>query len=290
LNILPNDTQKPSLTSATVSGPLNAPDFDTLKHTRPANGLHSGHASASASPQPPTQPEMKATGPLVSILTRPAISATASPSPRSAVPISPKTNIIAPKPAGFHPKILRRPQPTPSPIANAPPPPPAFVKPTAPTLNPPSKSHTTIPSTAPTVDRRKSIPHDQKSALLSLFTKPTSTIATGNGRPTTPHAPHVLGNTNLSGIISPVSPASALQGSPAGRSRISSIGEQVASSNPNGVLENVFGKSSADSPGLRGAGRGAGIGSSIPPPQKKTSSDNKAFLLGFLEDVTRGKR
>jgi len=55
-------------------------------------------------------------------------------------------------------------------------------------------------------------------------------------------------------------------------------------------LENVFGKSTVDSVGLGGAGMGAGIGGSIPLPQKKTSSDNKAFLLGFLEDVTRGKR
>ncbi|KAK0640073.1 mRNA decapping complex subunit 2 [Lasiodiplodia hormozganensis] len=177
-------------TSATVSGPFNAPDFDQLrKHTKVSQP--NGRASPRAQGRPASRPERQAT-PQFSILSRPLPEASVTPSPKHtpSAPIqrrdtnSPRNVLEAPKPFAPHftPQILRRPQNAMSPTS--------------------SRLHS--------FDRRESASSDQKSALLSLFNKPQT------------HSPKAF----TSGIISPVSPLPEKQHGSNGsgdRSRISSI-------------------------------------------------------------------
>ncbi|EKG15656.1 hypothetical protein MPH_07091 [Macrophomina phaseolina MS6] len=178
-------------TSATVSGPFNAPDFDQLrKHTKFSQ--ENGRSSPRTQGRPKSRPDQQAT-PQFSILARSRHEAVATPSPKHAAAApaqrrntnSPRNVVEAPKPFAPHftPQILRRPQNAVSPS----------------------------PSRAPShsLDRRESASSDQKTALLSLF----------NNKPQT-QSP----KTFPSGIISPVSPLPEKQfGSHDDRSRISSI-------------------------------------------------------------------
>ncbi|OMP83750.1 mRNA decapping complex subunit 2 [Diplodia seriata] len=181
------NNNKAGETSATVSGPFNAPDFDQLrKHTRVSQS--NGRASPRTQGRPASRPERQAT-PQFSILSRPRPEATATPSPKltPSAPVqrrdtsSPRNILEAPKPFAPHftPQILRRPQNTMSPNS--------------------SRLHS--------FDRRESASSDQKSALLSLFSKPQT--QSPKGFP--------------SGVISPVSPLPERQQGSGGRSRISSI-------------------------------------------------------------------
>ncbi|OJD31160.1 decapping enzyme dcp2 [Diplodia corticola] len=174
-------------TSATVSGPFNAPDFDQLrKHTRVSQS--NGRASPRTQGRPTSRPERQAT-PQFSILSRPRPEVSATPSPKHtpSAPVqrrdtsSPRSILEAPKPFAPHftPQILRRPQNAMSPTS--------------------SRLHS--------FDRRESASSDQKSALLSLFSKPQT--QSPKGFP--------------SGVISPVSPLPEKQHGSGGRSRISSI-------------------------------------------------------------------
>jgi mRNA-decapping enzyme subunit 2 len=289
LDMFGNQPKSAGITSATVRGPVNAPDFDTMKkNTLPVSG-----SSRGPSPFVPQQ-----------ILKREQ-SVSRSPSDinmggRNGMPIN-TTEISDAPPTAFKPQILKRPQqsettgPMPAPTAHAkslldmfkgPSPQPPAVQPAMPLTQSPA-------------------PSDQKNALLALFSKPSpkpegprvpaplqqthSPIPTGRSPlPPTP-------KTAMSGVISPVSPLpekGSQAVSPAdfvSRSRISSIGDSGApsivippTSHPVPVVqgnENLPARGSAG--GLSGQSKSATDGKS---PVDKT------FLLGFLEDVARRGR
>ncbi|KAF2743537.1 hypothetical protein M011DRAFT_218533 [Sporormia fimetaria CBS 119925] len=254
-------SQMPELTSATVSGPVNVPDFDTVKKRT--------HASpVSESIQRGFAPQ---------ILKRPGqASRTRSPAegraPSSNASPAPAPSSATPEPKAFQPRILKRPQQTvsPSPLsAPVPRPVPSSVPaqhnapevPPHPKAQPPTDTaniSTPIPATrepvraAPTTqsfDRRASQTTAQKDALLSLFGKPTqpsgAPIPTSNPAPSggfphkspqfpspfpaspQPPSPRSL----VPAVMSPVSPLRDVGNSTdspamlANRSRISSIGE-----------------------------------------------------------------
>lgn len=216
-----------SITSATVSGPLNAPNFDAVRrqnHT--AVELNGQSPMTSTSHTPIEQP--------ISILQRPQVSTpemVQKPRPVPVHTVSPKTNLAAPQPKHFQPQILRRGQH-------------GMVSP-APPQN---------------FDRRDSVPHEQKNALLSLFNKaPTQSPQ---------HVP--------SGIISPVSPLPAVQSKqgtpgPTGdvRSRISSIAS----------IPSESGNANLAAPKKQGSVAHSPI-----------TPVDKSFLLGYLEGVAKGAR
>ncbi|ORY17077.1 hypothetical protein BCR34DRAFT_597167 [Clohesyomyces aquaticus] len=254
--------RKPSLTSATISGPLNAPDFETVKKStqmHDANGHgHSMH-SRRASPAGRGIGEQKMFIP-TQILRR------ESKSPRNRVSSqemaqaniakSPKPISDAPTPhmTSFKPQILRRPQQNPSPVPGPGPLPNAGfgtmsidvspqVAPAVPVRFPTAQ----VAQGSSTFDRRDTLPAEQKTALLSLFGKPAQhathkppTLPSVSPRtahiptksPTLPAHPPTP-KTQMSGVISPVSPLpekASQQNSPkdlASRSRISSIGDSI---------------------------------------------------------------
>jgi mRNA-decapping enzyme subunit 2 len=188
--------------AATVSGPLNAPDFDVLHSQSRRNTVNKSEAPGiPPKQQPPVLPP-------VSILARPK-SHLESPSKSPPVPIhsvSPKTKLEAPKP--FHPQILKRGQA----LAASPP---AVTIPSIPTESQSNGKSQDPPSdsTAP-FDRRDSQTNDQKSTLLSLFGKPSppqakasvddnlgAGIVAATGPVTAPPP-----NVGTSHVVSPVSP------------------------------------------------------------------------------------
>lgn len=278
--------RKPSLTSATVSGPLNAPDFETVRRqTRQAETNGHTHEGISPSMQLENKPL-----PPISILSRPLTASQDIHSPSRTPPIQAPRLTPSPKPSPFHPQILRHPPQGPQGLqaAHAP-------LPSSPLIRHAATVPTPVQHTAaPVFDRRGSLPSDQKSALLSLFSKP-ATNTTTTAATTAAAAVGIAGIAGIagmapgtprvatSGIRSPVSPLpdkSSVQDSPAAlasRSRISSIGDGApvgAGATVGGLGEGV-GKAA----GVLGEGKGVGM-----------SSVNKSFLLGFLEDVARGKR
>ncbi|KAH7370969.1 hypothetical protein BKA66DRAFT_470381 [Pyrenochaeta sp. MPI-SDFR-AT-0127] len=292
------------ITSATVSGPVNAPDFDTMKKNKQSVGGSSrGQSPATQMPFMPQQ-----------ILKRgQANSAPRSPSDNKSAPHNGPPQIFTkssnPQQTTFQPQILKRPQqeqqqnealaPIPKPTAHAqgllnmfkgpsPQPAPAQPVPLARSPAPPSS------------DRRESIPIEQKSALLALFgSKPSPSpqpahspnLPTRSPLPPTP-------KTTMSGVISPVSPLPAngsAVGSPANlasRSRISSIGDGIApgiiipaqapTSHPTSAPQGGVGQQGPTSAG--------GLGSQVKTKDEGKSPVDKTFLLGFLEDVARRGR
>ncbi|KAF2111388.1 hypothetical protein BDV96DRAFT_582078 [Lophiotrema nucula] len=247
--------KKPEITSATVSGPVNVPDFDTVKkhsHIHDANGHgHSrgpspaGGRSTEQMPFPPMQ-ILKRNGPPSIATIEPSQSqeVTRSRSPRARTPKI-ASNETTPLATNFKPTILRRPQQTQAPIPS-----PTLQPSTAAPAKPTPHAHF---SAAPTVqtafDRREAQAPDQKSTLLSLFGKPsqisTSPLPTSAspippqplynpppGIPSLPsksplprspippaRSPHPQPPTPksiVSGIISPVSPLPADKNSAAG--------------------------------------------------------------------------
>jgi mRNA-decapping enzyme subunit 2 len=291
LDMFGNQSKPPGITSATVRGPVNAPDFDQMKkHTIPTS-----NSSRGASPFVPQQ------------ILRREQSKSRSPSnfnTSGGMPLN-STEISDATPTAFKPQILKRPQqgetsgPAPAPTAHAkslldmfkgPSPQPAAVQPVVPLTQSPAPSATAPPSS------------DQKNALLALFSKPSP-------KPEDPRVPAPLQQTHspipprrsplpptpkttMSGVISPVSPfpeKGSQAVSPAdfvSRSRISSIGDSVTpsivippTSHPQGGIENLPGRGSTG--GLSGHSKASTDGKS---PVDKT------FLLGFLEDVARRGR
>jgi len=318
--------QKPGLTSATVRGPVNAPDFDTVKK----NTQHSLN-SQSRGPSPAhIKPEQKMFIPQ-QILRRDI------PTPNPRVPVegtnrSSNTSPVTVVPATmFKPQILKRAQqPTgQEPIPNAtthaqdllnlfktqsPKPPLTQAVPPLQPLVPATQASSSF-------DRRDTLPVDQKSALLSLFNKPStasptqaskSPFAPSAGSPIPPSrspqppTPKML----MSGVISPVSPLpekGSQTESPANlnsRSRISSIGESIP---PSIVIPRSAAPTSFPQLALGHQGNGfapaADDGSTSPAAgglselavHTGTSSAGKSpvdknFLLGFLNDVARKGR
>jgi mRNA-decapping enzyme subunit 2 len=293
------------ITSATVRGPINAPDFDTMKkNTLPIVGNSRGASPSAFVPQ--------------QILKR-----------EQSVPLSPSsvnmgerngtapkvTEAMNPPQTAFKPQILKRPQestmpaPIPAPTAHAkslldmfksPSPQPPTVQPTLPSSRSPALSVTQQP-----LDRREPSPAEQKSTLLALFSKPSpqpegrripaplqqtqSPIPSGQSHlPPTP-------KTTLSGLTSPVSPLpekSSQTVSPANftsRSRISSIGE---SGIPSIAIPPTSHPTTMSQSNDHFQGRGSASGLSGP---NRSGTDGKSpvdknFLLGFLEDVARRGR
>jgi mRNA-decapping enzyme subunit 2 len=304
LDMFGNQPKPAGITSATVRGPVNAPDFDTMKkNTLPVSG-----SSRGPSPFVPQQ-ILKREQPM----SRSPADATVG--GRNGTPINTAELSDAPSTA-FKPQILKRPQqsatasPVPAPTAHAkslldmfkgPSPQPAAVQPAMPLTQSPAPSATTQQS----LDRQEAFPSDQKNALLALFSKPSpkpegsrvpaSLQQTHSPIPTRRSPLPPTPKTTMSGVISPVSPLPE-KGSQAvsptdfvSRSRISSIGDSVApsivippTSHPLPVgqgNENLPGRGSTG--GLSGQSKSATDGKS---PVDKT------FLLGFLEDVARRGR
>ncbi|KAF2126629.1 hypothetical protein P153DRAFT_297490 [Dothidotthia symphoricarpi CBS 119687] len=264
--------RSPSITSATVSGPVNAPDFKTIKRNVHPHNSSSGPSPVAQVAQKPFVPQQilkrEATGPGSRRPSGPTVTSRNG---------TPQGSLKAPTPTvtAFKPQILKRPQQqtahaqglldmfkAPSPQPQSLPQPPPTHSPA-----PPPSSNT---------------PVDQKSTLLALFGKPSPSPV-----PSIPTArtPAPTSNPTLPGIVSPVSPLpekesqAASPGDFASRSRISSIGESV--SMPSIVIPPVA--------------EGANLGMGGLSAQAKQSVDgrspvDKSFLLGFLEDVARKAR
>ncbi|KAF2800193.1 hypothetical protein K505DRAFT_320612 [Melanomma pulvis-pyrius CBS 109.77] len=190
---------KPHLTSATVSGPVNAPDFETVKKNALPGGTNGHGYSRGPSPTAQKSVEQKMFVPQ-QILRREDTTASkvgSSDIGETSRSRSPKSTSNPPPPqkVAFKPQILRRPQPNASP-APAPVLVPVSAPVPAPVLLPQPRallnlfSNSTPPPAAPTppvlskapplshqsFDRRETLAADQKNALLSLFGKPSQGI------------------------------------------------------------------------------------------------------------------
>lgn len=312
LDMFGNQPKPAGITSATVRGPVNAPDFDTMKkHTLHASGSSRGPSPATFVPQ--------------QILKR-----------EQSVPRSPSDikiggrNGISPNNAegsgtpqtAFKPQILKRPQqnaatarspapgPAPAPTAHTknlldmfkgPSPQPAAAQPAIST----AKSPVPFAAMQQSTDRRDSAPSDQKNALLALFNKPSP-------KPEGPrvpaplrqaHSPVPAGRsplpptpkTAMSGLISPVSPLpekgsqAASPSDMASRSRISSIGDSAPPSIviPPTSHPSTRGQSVEN---MQSVGNAGGLGAQSRSGTDGKSPVDKTFLLGFLEDVARRGR
>lgn len=249
---------KAGLTSATIHGPVNAPDFDTMKkHSHhPVNGHSRG-------PSPTHHKvEQKMFIPQ-QILKRENTDSTLR-GPTAETGLSPKASpsTVASQATAFKPQILKRPQQlteSPTTVGST-----AhtqgllglFKNQASPQSQPTPPAHFPAPAAQASFDRRDTLPSDQKNALLSLFSKPSqpagspiqasrSPLAPPSRIPSLPSGSPVpparspqppTPKTLTSGVISPVSPLpdkGSQQNSPANlasRSRISSIGEAVAPS------------------------------------------------------------
>tara|TARA_R110002003_G_scaffold135_5_gene12540 strand:+ start:24268 stop:27087 length:2820 start_codon:yes stop_codon:yes gene_type:complete len=293
------------ITSATVRGPVNAPDFDTMKkNTLPVSGSSRGTSPATFVPQQILKREQSV----------PQSPLNATPSGRNGLP-STSTEISDAPQTAFKPQILKRPQqPTtigqlPAPSAHAkgllemfkgPSPQPGAVRPAVPPARSPAP-----PATQQSFDRRESLPSDQKNALLALFSKPSP-------KPDSPRIPAALQQTQspvpiarsplpptpkttMSGIISPVSPLpekGSQTVSPAdfaSRSRISSIGDSGA---PTIVIPPTSHPASIGlgDEDIHSHGGAPGLGAQSRFSNDGKSPVDKTFLLGFLEDVARRGR
>ena len=282
---------KSGLTSATVSGPVNAPDFNTVKK----NTHHSANGS-SRGPSPATQV---------------AKSRTTSEATITAADLTPQHASRAPVAGAFQPQILKRtqqgaaPPPGPTPTAHAqgllsmfkgPSPQPGAARSTH---VKPSQSPAVSAAQPRAADRHESNPAEQKNTLLALFNKASPqpegakvplqssyspAPPTRNSHPPTP-------KTQMSGLVSPVSPLphqGSHGGSPAefaSRSRISSIGESALS----GVAIAPTSHPAAAGQGVGQLYNQSGAGTNRASVDGRNSVD-KSFLLGFLEDVARRGR
>lgn len=323
---------KPGNTSATVRGPVNAPDFDTVKKNagHPLNGHSRGPSPAGHLP-PYDKVEQKMFIPQ-QILKREGTPLSLK-SPITEVRSSPKGSpqTVVPS-AAFKPQILKRTQqPGSQGTAQAPSAHSQGLLDLFKSQTPPQPVPAPAPANAPTeapapaaqtFDRRDTFPNDQKNALLSLFSKPSSIqntasptqpsrspLAPVTGSPVPPaRSPQPpTPKTLMSGVISPVSPlpgSGSQAESPANlnsRSRISSIGETIPphviipqttmpTSHPSAdvMQKNGFGIGDEEvymSPGELGMDKGKGKASA-----DGKSPVDKTFLLGFLNDVARKGR
>ncbi|KAF1814928.1 hypothetical protein P152DRAFT_480049 [Eremomyces bilateralis CBS 781.70] len=316
-----------SITSATVSGPLNAPDFDTVRRSssrrRPSHHAKPAELATVPSPVNEQHGQVPAPGP-IKILARPSSRSvrpdagitplhSASPSPLQTFP-SQQIPIAAPQPKAVHQhlQILRPPRAQPS-VTSSP------------------QDAASPPSTTPAVgasitDNRTPGASDQRNALLSLFTKhhaqaPPPGVAgapiPGHSRTLSPAS--IKREPTASSLISPISPHLAsmqpnLDSMSASRSRISSLasapGESFLSTGPvnapgAGLYGNpvqgmklpptnaAFGMGPADRVTSRKSSIMAGSrkGSAVEGPPRQQSPVtpiDRNFLLGYLEDVVKG--
>lgn len=295
LNAFANLPKPVGLTSATVRGPVNAPDFDTMKkhshHT--ASGSSRGPSPATYVPQQILKREQPP-------------SLVQSPSEMSARNGSIQDPSQATQTA-FKPQILKRPQqhtaaaPGSAPSAHAMSLLDMFKGPSpqpGPTRQVGSVARSPAPPTPQGSLNHRESTSDQKNTLLALFGKPSpklegSRIPASNqqdqspmstSRGTLPPTP----KTTMSGVISPVSPLPEKDNtSPVGaasRSRISSIGD----SGPPSIVIPPTSHPTQSGDGIQGYSSGLSAQSRSATDGK--SPVDKTFLLGFLEDVARRGR
>lgn len=296
------------ITSATVRGPVNAPDFDTMKRStqQPVSGSSRGPSPAKFMPQQILKREPTSSAPRspadFTNTGRNGVSLTAAPAngpPPTAFkpqilkrPQQPPANVVAPAPSAHAMGLLdmfKGPSPSPAPALNTPP----VVQPLAPTI------------AQPVLARHDAPLKDQKSTLLGLFGK-------ASPRPESPrfpvplqqmHSPLATARSPLpptpkptmSGMISPVSPLpdhNSHTASPAdrlSRSRISSIGDAAVPAVliPPTSHPVTLGQSSEN---MQGYSSASGLSAQSKSGSDAKSPVDKTFLLGFLEDVARRGR
>ncbi|PGG96741.1 hypothetical protein AJ79_09469 [Helicocarpus griseus UAMH5409] len=242
-------------TSATVSGPLNMPQFEAIAKS-------TSKKSATRSPRNMGKGEATPPKANVVILPRPASAKKEPPAPQSITqpsPPPPKRNVkLSELTKPFQPKILRR--PVKDDLEASLPSGTVAVNSFSLSEKDATPEHPREPTTEVNYDRRPSQTASQKEALLSLFGKapspaPLSAKPTGAISPA-PKSP------SRSAVISPVDSSSpqvgASKGAPAPLSR-SSVGS----------ISPLAGSESKAAP---------------------TSPVNKAFLLGYLDQIAKGKQ
>ena len=269
--------------SATISGPLNIPQFEmvakTSKEAKQAGPKKDFVQSSKRSP--------------ITILARPTSSHGQSPATNQSSPAqltseAEQPNTVAPKvqtlvtpvkkppptpdlkgheapPKAFHPQILRRPAhlddaSEPSPIQPL-----------------PSPKHNVL------ADRRPNRPADHKKSLLSLFTKPSPAVSPPSAAPVSAIDP--------SALISPLTGPTPKEQAEAAFARLSgSVGKlshepekaPQASQLPLLRTGNI---NSAVADGSK-----MGRSNEKQTSTSKTTPTDKAFLLGFLNSVAEGGR
>ncbi|KIW33745.1 uncharacterized protein PV07_00569 [Cladophialophora immunda] len=242
-------------TSATISGPLNQPEFEAISRaTRHAtNEMSRSPLPANRTLYDPNQPAP------VKILTRPEESRSQPPrSPRGPKSTSrratrEKTPKEQTKP--FQPQILRRPQPMEAAMAGGP---------TATSQIPNQQAILMAASRSPpsatadvgeklTPSRKPSQTEAQKQTLLSLF---------GGGLDTTPRATTLQPS---SGIVSPLTTSQILNAN--GEVPLSGIEPISTRTSRVGSMTSI----------VSGPGTGRAAGE-----KRHTGAENKAFLLGYL--------
>lgn len=259
--------------SATVTGPLNLPQFEaTSKRTKESKPVNGSFKKPGVSSGVQTSP--------MAILSRPPNAQRPAPQaqPIPATPAAKTSGMPAPvsftaartvaeskeasKP--FQPQILRRPpqpQPPPQPLpyettaGRLTPPPPQPLPTeivaggsTSPALPPP-------PHRRLSFDRRDSQPQEHKQALLSLFNRPSPAASLSTSAHTV--------------VVSPLSDRTGL-------------GEYLASAFPEPSRSRIDSRTST-------IGHGSGRLSSGRQTARTTPVDKK-FLLGYLEGVAKGDR
>jgi mRNA-decapping enzyme subunit 2 len=231
----PSHLRGGQLTSATVSGPLNAPDFESVVRNRPPVELGDGQEH-SFTPVPVHS-------------------------------VSPGMPLEAPR-AMHHPSILDR-QTTPANLPVATPP----VQATQ------STQPTGLPAS---FDRRGQAPTDQKTALMSLFGKPTmQAVAAG-----TSSRQSVFHNTGGVSLTQQRPPSSKSPVSPLPERRLpvkpQQLQQQYTSHPAHPMAKSSRVSSFADE----------SLPSTLGPRSPATPIENKNFLFQYLEDVVKkeGKR
>ena len=276
LSSTPSETR----VSATISGPLNVPQFDKIlqRPGAPDSSVKIANFAASSAhgPELPQQPQSQAP---VKILSRPGtenkpsavpalVSQPASPRIRKSPQRKQHKSNAAAKDLPFQPRILKRPesarQGAEQTVLRSHPPTLGGEGPSAVYETPPSlaSDETPLPR-APILDRRASQTPDQKAALLSLFGKTSTQVAPAHA----PSPASVPANAAVVGrrgsVVSPLSekpPVGSNLPSPmgAGKSRLGSLqGERVP------LIRTKSGDMT----------------------QSLTSPLDKKFLLGYLDSV-----
>lgn len=243
---LPGESQ----TSATVSGPLNMPQFETFTKTHKSNSAayRKNHANRREQPQP-----QQLSSP-ITILSRPHSVKREVSSSRPVAQAAPVLPVKSPEPIkNFQPQILRRSEKSgyEALMATAP-----RTEGTERKLNLPG-AETGTQGLAPqgNFDRRPSQTAEQKASLLSLFSKAPVSPSPVSATPFDSRAAVNQQPAGFSGFVSPIS----------SRNR----------------------PSSGDSISRHGAPSDGGAHAH---GQQISSPSNKAFLLEFLEGVAKGNK
>lgn len=294
------------VTSATVTGPVKVPDFDTVKrrpHSRHANGNQQKQkqdANPRSAQQAPVQilkrpetPKATSPAPASSPQSRskakfgPALNPVETRQPQTTAPraLVPSVKSENPLISTFNPQILRRPQAD-SPLQLQEPDKPAIRVAEEPPLEKPVAQPATsqkqallslfggqavstgpnVPAEAPKESRDAAADH--KQSLLSLFGKPANTTAATSSRASSGvnHDRATSGNESKSDAPSGVSEIAQRASHSTSRPKLASIGS------PDYVISPLA------SP-LANESRGS---------QTPISSSDKGFLLNFLDGFAKG--